>query len=503
MKTRSVAIGCLIGSVALGTAAAGCGSGGGGGGGGSRSAAVGVISTVSPISSGLNTAALDPQGYTWDEHFFQANQVAGGTIDQIAFAPGISPASSQIVVAHAPLGRIDSFINGTSRGEASLVYEVSSVARISTALLVATGNEGAPAGGDVYLRDSATGGWRLIHDTPYSESVVCALGEDVYCFSGEIGRPGVVSLMSNGVAHFVNDIAIIGSHIPTAAVAYRNEVWAGLSGNSAQGGTASVIRGSGATWTRVLDLGGAGRARVTAMIVVNDLSLIVAVGNFDVATGAPTGGAVYHFDGERLETLVGFSGEAPLALCEQDATVLVGTSRGRLLYRAANGSWLDDPTLPAGVLQIGALATPNIAETLVGVRTATGAHVYRRIANGGGVPLPPPPPTPNPNPNPNPNPQPSGPTYVADVKPVLNACTACHTSTGSANFTTLIFTGNDSSDHQMLTRSTAPVLTNTLDPASSLLITKGRGMSHGGGTVLSQQGADTIVQWIQGGRRLQ
>lgn len=502
MRVRSAAIGTSIGAVILGAAAAGCG-GGSGGGGGSASTVAGVMTSVSPVSSGLNLAARDAAGYTWDTRFFHVNRVAGGTIDAIS-PPNVAPTDSSLVVAHSPLGRIDSIDNGLTRGEASLVVDISSFASIATTVLAATANENAPGGGDVYMR-SASGAWQMIHDTPHAEAVIAALGDEVYAFSGEIGkRPATVSLMDSAAgANFVGDIAVIGSFVPTAAIAYRGEVWVGLTDNGPQGGAAHVYRGSGATWRKILGLGGSGRARVTDMIVVNTLSLIVSVANFDPATGVPAGGAVYHFDGERLEVLVSFAGEAPLALCEQDQTVYVGTSRGRLLYRDATGRWVDDATLPQGVLEIGALRSVSQAETMVGVRMANGAHVLRRIANSGGVALPPPPP---PSPPPPPPPSPTGPSYAADVKPILAAkCASCHVTGALAGGTTLVFSSatlsNNAADYALLTRTTNP-LTNPASPSASLLFQKGNGLvTHTGADALAPAQETVLLDWIGGGRR--
>lgn len=500
MRVRSAAIGTMV----LAAALAGCGSGGGGGGRSSGSTVAGVVTSISPVSSGLNLAARDAAGYTWDTNFFHVNQVAGGTIEAIA-QPSVAPTNSSLVVAHSPMGRIDSIDNGVSRGEASLVVDISSVAAISTTILASTSNPGAPGGGDVYLRQGNA--WQMVLDTPYAETVVAALGEDVYAFSGEAGgRPAVVSLMQAASgAHFVSDIAVIGSFIPTAAIAFRNEVFVGLTDNGLGGGAAHVYRGTGSTWREILSLGGSGQARVTDMIVVNGLSLIVAVANYDAATGVARNGSVYHFDGERLEVLTSFNGEAPLALCEQDQTVYVGTSRGRLVFRDATGRWVDDPTLPQGVLEIGALLAANQAETMVGVRMADGAHVYRRIANSGGVALPPPPPTPTPTPTP--TPQPTGPSYATDVKPILAAkCAACHVTGALAGGTSLVFSdntlSNNAADYAMLTRLNNP-LTNPTTPTSSLLYVKGNNtaMNHTGQDALEPAQETVILNWIGGGRR--
>ena len=77
MRARSAAV--LIGL----TGAWAAGGGGGGGGGGSGSTAAGIISAVSPVSSGLTIVQRDASGYTWEAAFYQANTVAGGRVTAV------------------------------------------------------------------------------------------------------------------------------------------------------------------------------------------------------------------------------------------------------------------------------------------------------------------------------------------------------------------------------------------------------------------------------------
>src|SRR5688572_1811306 len=90
------------------------GCGGGGGGGGSGSTAAGVTTSISPVSSGLNLATLDPAGYSWQTNFYGPNGTAGGTVTRLATAP----LSTATVIGTAPLGRIDSVNNGLTSAEA-------------------------------------------------------------------------------------------------------------------------------------------------------------------------------------------------------------------------------------------------------------------------------------------------------------------------------------------------------------------------------------------------
>ena len=114
MKVRSATVAVLV-ATGLGMIGSGCGGGGGGSGGGGSSTTGAVISGIGPISSGLPAIQRDPQGYQWSE-LYQANRTAGGYVTAL----GTAPTSTATIVAHAPLGRIDSIDQGISQGEAAL-----------------------------------------------------------------------------------------------------------------------------------------------------------------------------------------------------------------------------------------------------------------------------------------------------------------------------------------------------------------------------------------------
>lgn len=87
----------------------------------------------------------------------------------------------------------------------------------------------------------------------------------------------------------------------------------------------------------------------------------------------------------------------------------------------------------------------------------------------------------------------------ADVQPLIGAgCRECHRAGGQAANTTLLLTGDASSD-------LAAVLpyVNRNDNANSRLLTKAAGRNHGGGAIwpsASMQAA-TVLMWIQQGAR--
>lgn len=496
MKAANVAIGSLI----VGALVAGCGGGGGGGGG---STAAGVTTAISPVSSGLNLPSLDPAGYTWQTNFYGPNGTAGGTVTRLATAP----LSTATVITTAPLGRVDSVNNGVTSGEAALIYDINTIAPIRTATYATTSNEAAPGGGDVYVRDS-NGRWGIALDTLGSDAVVVAhesvagVRTDVYAFSGGIGRSCTVSMIANSNGQFVNDIAVIGSYIPTNAVSYRGEVYVAVADNGAGGGSARVLRGTGAVWREILSLGGGGRVRVTGMAVVNTYSLILSTANFNVGSGLPGGGAVFHFDGERLQQL--YSGDAPLGMVIQDNTIYIGTAGGRLLH-LENGQWVSEVGLPTGILSIGALHAPTQAELMVGVKTANGAAVYRRIANSGGVaiPTPPSPVTPTTPPPPTTPAPPAPGSYLASVRPLMMDCNSCHRVGGAAGGSQFVLSNNLSLDNQDYAEVMS--FTNVGTPTASLILTKPTNqVGHGGGTrfLATDPAYATIRNWIQNGRPL-
>ncbi|MDX2021396.1 MAG: hypothetical protein SF187_14235 [Deltaproteobacteria bacterium] len=87
----------------------------------------------------------------------------------------------------------------------------------------------------------------------------------------------------------------------------------------------------------------------------------------------------------------------------------------------------------------------------------------------------------------------------ADVQPLFAAgCGECHRMGGQAANTTLLLTGDASSDLATL----LPYI-NRNDNANSRLLTKAFGRNHGGGAIWSSGSmqATTVLMWIQQGAR--
>jgi hypothetical protein len=88
-------------------------------------------------------------------------------------------------------------------------------------------------------------------------------------------------------------------------------------------------------------------------------------------------------------------------------------------------------------------------------------------------------------------------SFAADVDPVLTSkCGACHGAGGVASASSFRLSGDTGADYGVVTR-----LVSTSAPASSTLLQRASGVSHGGGTVLAPSSADyqTIETWISEG----
>jgi hypothetical protein len=87
-------------------------------------------------------------------------------------------------------------------------------------------------------------------------------------------------------------------------------------------------------------------------------------------------------------------------------------------------------------------------------------------------------------------------SFATDVYPLLSPCKNCHVPGGAASATSLIFSGTAAADY-----TTVVGFVDTSAPASSRLLAKLSGKSHGGGTVYAEGSAEyqTILAWIQQG----
>lgn len=90
-----------------------------------------------------------------------------------------------------------------------------------------------------------------------------------------------------------------------------------------------------------------------------------------------------------------------------------------------------------------------------------------------------------------------GPSFATTVFPIIEArCASCHGSGGLAASSALSLTGDAAADYD-----TTLSLVSLGSPATSALLQKATGASHGGGAVISSDSDDyrTILAWITGG----
>jgi hypothetical protein len=87
-------------------------------------------------------------------------------------------------------------------------------------------------------------------------------------------------------------------------------------------------------------------------------------------------------------------------------------------------------------------------------------------------------------------------SFATDVYPLLTICMNCHVAGGAASATSLLLSGNATTDH-----TTVLQFVDTSAPAGSRLLSKLSGSGHGGGTVYAAGSPEyeTILQWIQQG----
>lgn len=86
--------------------------------------------------------------------------------------------------------------------------------------------------------------------------------------------------------------------------------------------------------------------------------------------------------------------------------------------------------------------------------------------------------------------------FSTQIDALLAPCKNCHVPGGAASASSLIFTGNATTDYQTVLQ-----LVNTAVPASSRILSKASGNGHGGGTIyaVGTNQYDTILAWIQQG----
>lgn len=86
-------------------------------------------------------------------------------------------------------------------------------------------------------------------------------------------------------------------------------------------------------------------------------------------------------------------------------------------------------------------------------------------------------------------------SFATSVEPLLTSvCLSCHRPAGAAGSSHLVLTGTDDLAQVLL-------LVDTSNPASSRLLTKASGTSHGGGVIFAAGSAEyqTLFTWISEG----
>ena len=491
-----------LGTLGLGLAVAGCGGGGGGSG-----------STAAPItglSGALPSAERSPNGYV-----FSALHV-GTTPDGalVALAP-VGTATAALREPSSDLVRLDGTV---ATSEATFPAPGSSLAAVSTSVWAATADRAAQgSAGRVYQR-GVTATWSVVLDPGAAEAYVAATASGAVALAGGPGQVGRVWRLGAGAPV---EVAALQSATPTAAaVLYDGALYVGGTGNDPQGGGARLYRLRGGAVEPValpMSQAQAGQRQVvTAMLTVDAVAgaaprqvLLLAVGMFDLTTGAGQGGWVLLSDGAQFEVLSSFGGEAPTSLAWLDKTGYAGTTGGRIVFRDTNGQWVDEGGIPAGTGAVLSLLARG-GTLLAGCKSAQGPRLLTRAvgaapaappASGGGGGTTPPPAG-------------GGGTvppagrdvfYQSDVKFLIqSACISCHADPNNRAAYS-VYSVSRLPDDFASYQSTKDHVDTTKPPADSLLLRKITNQTPHVGGAQVRVGDSTynlVYNWIlQGARR--
>lgn len=478
--------------VAGGVVAAGCSSGGGVG--GKASVGVGVTPAQSgSLVAGLPAPQLDANGY--DFSLVAVNTIPGGKVSAVAAAA----VNTAVYAGNFPGGSVLLVDDQSVSLSGNLFYEARSMAAEGTSVYAGTGNPDRAGAGDLYAMN-ASGAWVIAYDSSDAELVVGAGPLGTFAAHGGARREGALRRLTAGQWQ---SIASLQSAIPTQLHGSDGKLFVG--GSDAFGAYARLLRYEPATNAVVnVPLPGAGggfgvRQEVTSMTSIATVAsgsimpvvsevLVVAVGSFD-SLGNGVGGAVFATDGaQRFEVMASYSGEAPVVVLFQDASLIVATSRGKLYHRDGQGRMVEE-TLPTGFDVTGFTSglSRDQASVVLGGRTAGGAALVRRVARGGGY-LPPV----------------NDLYYRPEVKAILQGrCAACHGVGSAVPAATTAMSLDFAAAADQATFNTVVTKVDTNNPSTSLLVTKATGTAHVGGTVIPLGGADhnDLVAWIQQGAR--
>lgn len=464
---------------------AGCGSGGKS----KRQPTNNTNATTAPNTTNTNTAPTSSQTTTqpaWDTFHTAAPAVQNDSIT------AIHPlASGEYLVGHAtgPVDLVDAQGNGTLEGSFG---SVSSFAEANGRIFLGTSQPFFTTGQDGQVHERTAQGWTLALDHPLNGVVVAALGNDVYAFASSYDPAtpdATVSSLPAGAAAWTQDQATLADGQVLAATAWNGEVWAGGSPNDQTSGLAKMWHGSGATWTPVML---PGTVQANTLEIVTDVlavgpDLYIATVDVDTLAFAATGGRVFHTnDGVSFNELQVYNNDAPISLAWHDSTLFVGTIAGRLVYDTPT-ALVEDNGIPTNT-GVFTLHEADADTLLVGVRNANGAEIFRRVRAAT-----------QPQSQPPQN-QPAE-TYLADIKPILQAkCAVCHADTANpahANYPLSPGLADDMADYTETHQRT-----DSMTPEASPLLRRAQGLdNHTGGGPVQQGSADyqTIVSWIQAG----
>lgn len=476
--------------------AIGVGCSGGSGGGGRSGTTTPPVTGNGTVTSSLPTVQ---RAATYAFNEYQLNNVVGaGRV----IAVGVAPNATDTLVVSAPLNEIERLDANGLTTEDSFFTPPSSIAAYDTATFVALADWSSAGAGDIFVRQGTR--YSLFLDTPQSEAYVASIESDVFALTGGQGEQGEV-MQLDPVSFSFQSVASLGSAIPTSIARKDGVLYVGGTSNQAGGGAAQLFRVLGGA-VEAVQIPGAGGARqqVTSMLSVapavsgsttgtgsgttagtgsstGDI-LLLAIATYD-GTGRPLNGFVAATNGKDWETVISLPNAAPTSLAFIDNTVYVGSSDGSVQFRAADGSWMDEPGLPAndGVFSLLVRDHQNL---MIGARGANGALLIQRVSDATA------PPPPN-----------GGKKVYADVKAIFAAkCDACHLNTAIVGTSMLLDGNDDAADHAIVT-----ALVDMTTPSNSTLLVKGTGgMSHTGGSPLTVGGADytTITTWITDGALL-
>lgn len=88
-------------------------------------------------------------------------------------------------------------------------------------------------------------------------------------------------------------------------------------------------------------------------------------------------------------------------------------------------------------------------------------------------------------------------SYAADIHPLLlGGCGSCHSPTGAASGTQLVFTGSAPDDYVLVSK-----LVDVDAPDASRLLVKAQGRGHGGGAIYTSTSSQytAVLRWIDEG----